>query len=389
MTLTTRSRSGVGPDRSRRDLSAPWRHLDPVLVVCSLAIAGLGVLMVYSATRNGVGIGRTPGRNDHTYLVKQFGFLVVGFVVMMLTASIDYRKYRDWIIPIYTLMCLMLALVVSPLGATTKGAQSRFELAGLQLQPSELAKPVLILALASLFAAWKGDIDVRRLGMALGVALLPMALIMLQPDLGTALVFIAITIAIFVAAGVRGRYLAILALVGVIAVVGILKSDVLATYQKERLTTFLDSKQDTGGSTYNVNQSQTTIANGGPWGKGLFKGPQTQLGFVPEQQTDFIFTVVGEELGFAGAATLLLLFATIMWRTWRAAQLARDQLGTLICVGVLAMFGFQVFESVGMTMGIMPVTGIPLPFMSYGGSSSLACFAAIGLVLNVHMHRFR
>ena len=389
MTLTTRSRSGVGPDRSRRDLSAPWRHLDPVLVVCSLAIAGLGVLMVYSATRNGVGIGRTPGRNDHTYLVKQFGFLVVGFVVMMLTASIDYRKYRDWIIPIYTLMCLMLALVVSPLGATTKGAQSRFELAGLQLQPSELAKPVLILALASLFAAWKGDIDVRRLGMALGVALLPMALIMLQPDLGTALVFIAITIAIFVAAGVRGRYLAILALVGVIAVVGILKSDVLATYQKERLTTFLDSNHDTAGATYNVTQSQTTIANGGPWGKGLFKGPQTQLGFVPEQQTDFIFTVVGEELGFAGAATLLLLFATIMWRTWRAAQLARDQLGTLICVGVLAMFGFQVFESVGMTMGIMPVTGIPLPFMSYGGSSSLACFAAIGLVLNVHMHRFR
>ncbi len=174
-----------------------------------------------------------------------------------------------------------------------------------------------------------------------------------------------------------------------LAVVFILKSDVLATYQKERLTTFLDSNHDTAGATYNVTQSQTTIANGGPWGKGLFKGPQTQLGFVPEQQTDFIFTVVGEELGFAGAATLLVLFAVIMWRIWRAAQLARDLLGTLFCVGVLAMFVFQVFESVGMTMGIMPVTGIPLPFMSYGGSSTLACFAAIGLVLNVHMHRFR
>ena len=389
MTLTSRPSSGVGHDRSRRDLSAPWRHLDPVLVVCSLAIAGLGVLMVYSATRNGVGIGRTAGRNDHSFLIKQFGFVLIGVVVMAVTASIDYRKYRDWIIPIYIAMCLMLALVVSPLGSTTKGAQSRFELAGFQLQPSEVAKPVLILALAALFAAWKGDVDVRRLGMALGVALLPMALIMLQPDLGTALVFIAITIAIFVAAGVRGRYLAILALVGVLAVVFILKSDVLATYQKDRLTTFLDPSHDTGGSTYNVAQSQTTIANGGPWGKGLFKGPQTQLGFVPEQQTDFIFTVVGEELGFAGAATLLMLFAIIMWRTWRAAQLARDQLGTLICVGVLAMFGFQVFESVGMTMGIMPVTGIPLPFMSYGGSSTLACFVAIGLVLNVHMHRFR
>ncbi|MGZ4728488.1 MAG: FtsW/RodA/SpoVE family cell cycle protein, partial [Acidimicrobiales bacterium] len=184
MTLTARTGTGVGHDRSRGDLSAPWRHLDPVLVVCSLAIAGLGVLMVYSATRNGVGLGRSAGRNDHSYLVKQFGFSVIGVVVMGVTASIDYRKYRDWIIPIYTCMCLMLSLVVSPLGSTTKGAQSRFELAGFQLQPSELAKPVLILALASLFAAWKGDIDVRRLGMALGVALLPMALIMLQPDLG-------------------------------------------------------------------------------------------------------------------------------------------------------------------------------------------------------------
>jgi rod shape determining protein RodA len=388
MTLA-RSRPGVGPDRSRGDLSAPWRHVDPVLLICALAVAGLGVLMVYSATRNGVGINRSAGANDHSFLVKQFGFVVIGVVVMGVTASIDYRKYRDWIVPIYTAMCLMLALVVSPLGSTTKGAQSRFELAGFQLQPSELAKPVLILALASLFAAWKGDIDIRRLGLALGVALIPMALIMKQPDLGTALVFIAITIAIFVAAGVRGRYLAVLALVGVVSVVGILQSNVLATYQKERLTTFLDSNHDTAGATYNVAQSQTTIANGGAWGKGLFEGPQTQLGFVPEQQTDFIFTVVGEELGFAGAATLLVLFAMIMWRTWRAAQLARDLLGTLICVGVLAMFGFQVFESVGMTMGIMPVTGIPLPFMSYGGSSAIACFAAVGLVLNVHMHRFR
>ena len=333
-----------------------------MLLVCALAIAGLGVLMVYSATRNGVGLGRTPGRNDHSYLVKQFGFGVVGVVVMGVVASIDYRKYRDWIIPIYTLMCLMLALVVSPLGSTTKGAQAWFELAGFQLQPSELAKPVLILALASLFAAWKGDIDVRRLGMALGVALLPMALIMLQPDLGTALVFIAITIAIFVAAGVRGRYLAILALIGVVAVVGILKSDVLATYQKDRLTTFLDSNQDTAGSTYNVNQSQTTIANGGPWGKGLFKGPQTQLGFVPEQQTDFIFTVVGEELGLRRSGhPPPPVRASSCGASGERPSWPGTSFGTLICVGVLAMFVFQVFESVGMTMGIMPVTGIPLP----------------------------
>jgi len=391
LTATSRLGAGSGQDRSRHDLSAPWRHVDPILLISSVAIALLGALMVFSATRNGVGIGRlgADGPRNTSYLVKQGGFVVVGLGIMAVVASIDYRKYRDWIVPISVGMCVMLALVLTPLGSSTKGAQSRFEFAGLQLQPSEIAKIVLILALASLFAAWKGDIDLRRLFMALGVAGVPMLLIMLQPDLGTALVFIAITVVLFVAAGVRGRYLIALALVGVLAVGAILQSNVLQTYQKDRLTTFLDTSRATATATYNVSQSQTTIANGGVWGKGLFNGPQTQLGFVPEQQTDFIFTVVGEELGFAGAATLLALFVIVIWRTWRAAQLARDHLGTLVCMGVLAMFVFQVFESVGMTMGIMPVTGIPLPFMSYGGSSTLACFVAIGLVLNVHMHRFR
>jgi rod shape determining protein RodA len=179
------------------------------------------------------------------------------------------------------------------------------------------------------------------------------------------------------------RYLAILALVGVS---GWASSSQTCWRRRRTVATFW-TLHDTAGATYNVPRARPrspTAVRGS-----LFKGPQTQLGFVPEQQTDFIFTVVGEELGFAGAATLLVLFAIVMWRTWRAAQLARDLLGTLICVGVLAMFGFQVFESVGMTMGIMPVTGIPLPFMSYGGSSTIACFVAIGLVLNVHMHRFR
>ncbi len=215
-----------------------------------------------------------------------------------------------------------------------------------------------------------------------------MALIMLQPDLGTALVFIAISAAILCVGGVRGRYLAILALVAVIGVVGILKSNTLAQYQKDRLTEFVDPTNNTRAG-YNVNQSQTAIANGGVSGYGLFKGPQTQLGYVPEQQTDFIFTALGEQFGLVGGSLLLGLFAVIVWRIWRSARLARDWFGTLLCVGVLAMLVFQVFESMGMTMGIMPVTGIPLPFMSYGGSSTVACFVGVGLVLNVHMHRFR
>ncbi|HVN51440.1 MAG TPA: FtsW/RodA/SpoVE family cell cycle protein, partial [Acidimicrobiales bacterium] len=234
----------------------------------------------------------------------------------------------------------------------------------------------------------KGDIDLRRLGIALVVAGIPMVLIMLQPDLGTALVFIAITAAMLTIGGVRARYLAVLALVGIIGVVGILKSNTLAQYQKDRLTQFIDPS-NTSGAGYNLNQSQTAIANGRITGKGLFKGPQTRLGYVPEQQTDFIFTALGEQFGLVGGSLLLGLFSIVVWRIWRTARLARDALGTLLCVGVLAMLVFQIFESMGMTMGIMPVTGIPLPFMSYGGSSTVACFVGIGLVLNVHMHRFR
>jgi rod shape determining protein RodA len=381
MALSTSARSG--PDRSRRDLSAPWRHTDPVLLVCTLAVSLLGLIMVFSATRGPTDPPVT------SFLFKQGLFMLVGVVAMVVTASIDYRKYRDWIVPIYVATMLFLALVVSALGSTSKGAQSWFAVGGFEIQPSEMSKIVLILALASLLGAWKGDIDLRRLGMALAIAGIPMILIMLQPDLGTALVFIAITVVMFLIGGVRGRYLAVLALVGLMGITGILTSNVLGQYQKDRLTVFLDSSAKLEGPAYNVKQSQAAIANGGVTGSGLFQGPQTRLRYVPEQQTDFIFTALGEQLGFVGGATLLGLFVVIVWRIWRTAKLARDLLGTLVCVGVLAMFVFQIFESVGMTMGIMPVTGIPLPFMSYGGSSTVASFVGIGLVLNVHMHRFR
>jgi rod shape determining protein RodA len=373
---------GGGRDRSRRDLSAPWRHVDPVLLVCTVFISLLGIVTVYSATRG------NSGPPDHTYLIKQTAFVFVGLGAMIVTASIDYRKYRDWLVPIYAFMVLFLGMVVSPLGSNANGAQSWYGFAGFQLQPSEISKVLLIMTLGGLLAAWKGDIDLRRLLLALVVAGIPMGLIMLQPDLGTALVFICISAAMFCVAGVRGRYLAILALIAIIGVVGILSSNTLQKYQKDRLTEFVDPS-NTSGAGYNLNQSQTAIANGGVSGYGLFKGPQTRLGYVPEQQTDFIFTALGEQFGLIGGCLLLGLFSIVVWRIWRSARLARDLYGTLLCIGVLAMLVFQIFESMGMTMGIMPVTGIPLPFMSYGGSSTVACFVAVGLVLNVHMHRFR
>jgi rod shape determining protein RodA len=370
-------------DPSRRDLSAPWRHLDPILLGATMTVAALGTLMVFSATK---GNGESP---DTDFLKKQAVFMVAGVIVMIGLALVDYRRIRDYAYVTYGVACLLLFLVVSPLGKSSKGTQAWFEFGSFQVQPSEFSKLCLIVGLAALLAHWRGDIDLRRLGYALLFAGLPLALIMLQPDLGTALVFVAIALAMLLVGEVRGRHILVLSLVGVLLVAGVLHSNVLKDYQKNRLAVFLDPTKDKSTEGYNLNQSIITISRGKLTGDGLFQGKQTQLRFVPEQQTDFIFTVVGEELGFLGAASFLGLMAVIVWRIWRTAALARDQFGQLLCVGVLAMFVFQIFESVGMTTGIMPVTGIPLPFMSYGGSTTLACFAGAGLVTNVHMRRFR
>ncbi len=207
--------------------------------------------------------------------------------------------------------------------------------------------------------------------------------------LGETLILVIVSIVLLLVGGVRARYLAALALVGLIGVIGALNSPLLASYQRDRLTAFANPQDKSNPAVYNLDQSQQAIANGGLTGKGLFDGPQTRLGFVPEQQTDFIFTAIAEEFGFIGAATVLLLLGTICYRIWRTAQIARDQFGTLLCMGVLAAFAFGIFENVGMAMGIMPVTGIPLPLVSAGGSSIITALAMIGLVLNVHMRRFQ
>jgi rod shape determining protein RodA len=204
------------------------------------------------------------------------------------------------------------------------------------------------------------------------------------------LVFVVVAFGMLVVAGVRGRYLAVLAAVGIIGMAVVLNSGVLENYQRDRLTVFIKGESQVAqGAGYNLEQSKIAIGLGGLTGWGYGKGPQTQNDFVPEQQTDFIFTVVGEELGFVGGATLLLLFALLSLRILRAAALARDDFGTLVCVGFLLMIVFQVFQNVGMSMGIMPITGLPLPFVSYGGSSLLTTYAGIGMVLNIRMRRFR
>jgi len=389
MASTFSSRTPIAPGalgKTSRNPAAPWRHLDLVLVGCIVAVGVIGCLMIFSATR-----GRDPSDFDTGYLTKQLLFMGIGLGAMIATAFFDYRRYRELAPLAYGGVLLLLVMVVTGLGSERKGTQAWFQLGPFQLQPSELAKIVVVVAVASLIAQFNSELDVRRLVIVLGVAGAPMLLIMLQPDLGTTLVFVATLMGMLLIGGAQVRHIVALTIVGVALTAVVLNSGMLATYQQCRLTSFLEQQnQDCAerGAGYNQDQAKVAIGSGAVLGAGLFQGTQTRLDIVPEQHTDFIFTAVGEELGFVGAGSLLALLSIIAWRLWRTAQLARDQLGTLICVGVLSMFVFQVFENVGMTMGIMPVTGIPLPFMSYGGSSTLTAFVAMGLVLNVHMRRF-
>jgi rod shape determining protein RodA len=376
--------AAVLTDRRARLQSSPLRHLDLALVSAPILISALGLLMIYSATHTRL----NQAGEDPLYFVKrQAVAIVLGIVAMAIMAVIDYRRLRELALFGYAITVLMLVAVLG-VGVQVKGAQARFDIGPLQLQPGEIAKLFLILVLAGYLALHRGELDARRLAVALCIAGLPIGLIMLQPDLGTDLVLMFITFTMLAVAGARARHLVILALLGITVALGAVNFGVLKAYQTERLTSFLNSGKDAERSGYNQDQSKIAIGTGGFAGEGLFQGTQTTGNYVPEQHTDFIFTVVGEELGFVGGSALLALFALIVWRTWRAARLANDLFGTLCCMGVLAMLVFQVFENVGMTMGIMPITGIPLPWMSYGGSSVIVSFACIGLVANIHMRRF-
>ena len=306
---------------------------------------------------------------------------------MFVIAAIDYRRLRELALLGYGATIVMLVAVLE-FGANVKGAQARFDIGPFQLQPAEFAKIFLLLVLAAYCAMHHEEFHGGRLLVALAIAALPMGLIMLQPDLGTDLVLMAMVFAVVMVAGVRARHLVVLLLVGMTFAVVAVEAGVLDQYQIDRLTSFASSNAEADRSGYNQHQSQIAVGNGGLTGQGLFGGSQTNSAYVPEQHTDFIFTVVGEELGFVGGAIVLGLFAILVWRILRAARLAHDLFGTLCCMGVLGMFVAQVFENIGMAIGIMPVTGIPLPFMSYGGSSIIVSFACIGLVANVRMRRF-
>jgi rod shape determining protein RodA len=378
------SGSIIVSDRRARFDASPLRHVDPLLFGAPLVLAGLGLLMIYSSTHRKL---LQAGLDPYDFVKRQAVAIVVGLVAMAILTAIDYRKLRELALLGYGATILMLVAVLK-VGANVKGAQARFDIGPFQLQPGEFAKLFLILVLSAYCATHRDDLGTRRLVVALLICAVPMGLIMMQPDLGTDLVLVAGAFTILTIAGVRARQLIVLALLGATLAVVAVQAGVLDQYQIDRLTNFANPNAEADRSGYNQEQSQIAVSNGGLTGQGLFGGSQTNGAYVPEQHTDFIFTVVGEELGFVGGAVVLGLFAIIVWRILRAARLAHDTFGTLCCMGVLGMFVAQMFENVGMAMGIMPITGIPLPFMSYGGSSIIVSFACIGLVANVRMRRF-
>ncbi len=364
------------------DPASPRKHIDVGLLVVTGLISVIGLALIYSARHRRL----TDAGLDPFYYVKRQGFaLIVGSIALVIVASIDYRKLREWAPYLFVASSGVLLLVVSPLGSRSNGSQAWFQVGSFQMQPSEFAKITLIVALAAFAASGNGRLDRRRLGIALGIALVPAGLIMLQPDLGSALVLAAITMGTLLVAGARLRHIVVLTLLGLFSVAAILQTDTLKQYQRDRLTAFVDQA---GAPAYQQTQSKIAFGAGGITGQGYLKGTQTNLSYVPEQHTDFIFTVAGEELGFVGAAIILFLYAVLAWRIWRIGTLSRDLFGMLVCAGALSMLVFQLFENIGMTTGIMPITGIPLPLLSYGGSSTMAFLVLIGLVQSVHMHRF-
>jgi len=367
------------------DRASPLRRLDWVLLLAVSALVSVGGLLVWSATRERE---IAHGLDPQTFLKRHIINAILGLALGTAAALVDYRALRAYAPIVYGASCLGLLAVLSPLGSTINGAHSWIVLpAGFQIQPSEFAKLAIVVGMAMLLGEKRDgedrprDLDVIT---ALALCALPMGLIMLQPDFGTTMVFIFVILGVLAVAGAPARWVAGLLIAGV--VVGATVAPLLLQdYQLNRFRVVANPGIDPRGVGFNTTQARIAIGSGGLTGKGLFHGSQTQGRFIPEQQTDFVFTVAGEELGLVGASGIILALGLVLWRGLRIASRATDPFGRLLATGVVSWFAFQSFVNIGMTLGIMPVTGLPLPFVSYGGSSMFANLMAIGLLQNVHM----
>ncbi len=361
-------------------------RLDVALVLTTFVVAAIGVVIVYSSTRSKLLL---EGLSPHYYLNRQAAYVVVGGVVMLVLAAVDYKWLEHASAVLYLGIVLALLAMFTPIGSHVLGATRWIQLGPIQVQPSSFAIPVLIVTVATFCARRPEGLERQDLFKVLALAAVPILLVVKQPDLASGIVMCITLLVMLVVAGIPNRYLVLLLVSAVVGAFAVVHFGLLKSYEVNRLTSFLHPGKDLQGSNYNPHQSVAAIGSGGVWGKGLFHGPQTNLQYVPEQQTDFIFSAVGEQLGFVGSASVILLLGIVSWRLLRAAQTTHDAFGRLLAIGGFTFIAFSAFENAGMSMGIMPVAGIPLPFLSYGGSATVAFFCAVGIALSVQARHQR
>ena len=364
----------IGPSTSREFR----KDFDWILLVAGISLSIISLVEIYSST---------IAQPTENFFMRQLAWVCVGIVLLFIVAAIDYHLIAEHIPWLY-LLAIGVLLYTLAMGHRVSGSKSWVNLGPVAFQPSELIKMVVVIALARYFSELRSSryMSFSQITKACLICLVPVALVASQPDLGTALTYLpAVAVGLFIR-GVRPVVLITLVL-GFVLVLPI-SWLVLKPYQKERILTFLDPERDPLGKGYQVTQSKIAIGSGGLTGKGVFNGSQNRLGFLPTRHTDFIFSVVGEELGFAGVMLTLGLLAFIIFRSIHNAQTARDNLGLFIVMGIVGIYFFHVIVNVGMVIGFMPTTGIPLPFLSYGGSSVLTAFIALGLILSVRRRRY-
>jgi rod shape determining protein RodA len=360
--------------------------LDWVLMAAVAGLLVLGTLLVWSATSTRVDL---TGGDSAAYLRKQLVNIAIGVVLLVMVLATDHRWVRILAPVVYLGSVVGLVLVLTN-GVTINGSRSWIQLGGLSIQPAEFAKLAVVIGMALVVAERsegrrRRSVDWVDVVLMLLIAGVPAALILLQPDLGTMLVLSATVFGVLAASGAPRRWLALLAGAGVTTAVLAVSLGMLEDYQVDRFLAFTNPDLDPRGAGYNTEQARIAVGNGGLFGQGLFDGSQTRSGFVPEQHTDFVFTVAGEELGLLGAGLLIALLAVVIWRALVIASRAEDVFGRIAAAGIACWLGFQAFQNIGMCLGIMPVTGVPLPLVSYGGSSMFAVLLAVGLLQNIHL----